>query len=68
MSFWRVSCSAYREPFSSLQRFIHLERYQTKTNELEKLVVELFLLRFKLYLTEPNSKEKVAMEKRARAI
>ena len=26
--------------FSPLQRFIHLGRYQTKTNELEKLVIE----------------------------
>ena len=40
MPFWRVSCSACGATFSPLQRFIHLGRYQTKTNELEKLVVE----------------------------
>ena len=40
MSFWRVSCSACGKTFSPLQRFIHLGRYQTKTNELEKLVIE----------------------------
>ena len=36
----RKSCSASGTTFSPLQRFIHLGRYQTKTNELEKLVVE----------------------------
>ncbi|NMA23581.1 MAG: hypothetical protein GX938_08785, partial [Spirochaetales bacterium] len=40
MRFWRVSCSACRKSFSPLQRFIHLGRYQTKTNELEQLIVE----------------------------
>ena len=40
MPFWRVSCSGCGATFSPLQRFIHLGRYQTKTNELEKLVVE----------------------------
>ena len=40
MTFWRVSCSACGKTFSPLQRFIHLGRYQTKTNELEKLIVE----------------------------
>ena len=40
MPFWRVSCSGCGATFSPLQRFIHLGRYQTKNNELEKLVVE----------------------------
>lgn len=40
MIFWRVSCSGCGKSFSPLQRFIRLDRYQTKTNELEKLVVE----------------------------
>ena len=40
MTFWRVSCSVCGKTFSLLQRFIHLGRYQTKTNELEKLIVE----------------------------
>ena len=40
MTFWHVSCSACGKTFSPLQRFIHLGRYQTKTNELEKLIVE----------------------------
>uniref|UniRef100_UPI0011CC48F5 ISH6 family transposase n=1 Tax=Victivallis vadensis TaxID=172901 RepID=UPI0011CC48F5 len=40
MRFWRVSCSACGKSFSPLQRFIHLGRYQTKTNELEQLIVE----------------------------
>lgn len=40
MAFWRVSCSTCGKTFSPLQRFIQLGRYQTKTNELEKLVVE----------------------------
>lgn len=37
MPFWRVSCSGCGATFSPLQRFIRLGRYQTKTNELEKL-------------------------------
>ena len=40
MTFWRVSCSGCGKSFSPLQRFIRLDRYQTKTNELEKLVIE----------------------------
>ena len=40
MRFWRVSCSGCGKSFSPLQRFIRLDRYQTKTNELEKLVIE----------------------------
>ena len=40
MIFWRVNCSGCGKSFSPLQRFIRLDRYQTKTNELEKLVVE----------------------------
>ena len=40
MNFMRVRCSHCGKTFSPLQRFIHLERYQTKTNELEKLVIE----------------------------
>ena len=35
-----MSSSGCGATFSPLQRFIHLGRYQTKTNELEKLVVE----------------------------
>ena len=38
MPFWRVSCSGCGATFSPLQRFIHLGRFQTKTNEL--VVVE----------------------------
>ena len=34
MRFWRVSCSGCGKSFSPLQRFIRLDRYQTKTNEL----------------------------------
>lgn len=40
MNFWRVRCSACGKTFAPLQRFIQLGRYQTKTNELEKLIVE----------------------------
>ena len=40
MHFQRVSCSACGKTFSPLQCFIRLGRYQTKTNELEKLIVE----------------------------
>ena len=40
MTFWRVSCSGCGKSFSPLQHFIRLDRYQTKTNELEKLVAE----------------------------
>ena len=40
MNFWRVHCSCCGKSFAPLQRFIHLDRYQTKTNELEKLIVE----------------------------
>ena len=40
MNFWRVHCSSCGKSFAPLQRFIHLDRYQTKTNELEKLIVE----------------------------
>jgi len=40
MTFWRVKCSKCGKTFAPLQRFIHLGRDQTKTNELEKLVVE----------------------------
>ena len=35
MTFWRVSCSGCGKSFSPLQRFIRLDRYQTKTNELQ---------------------------------
>lgn len=40
MPFTRVRCSKCGKTFAPLQRFIGLERYQTKTNELEKLIVE----------------------------
>ena len=40
MNFWRVHCSSCNKSFAPLQRFIQLARYQTKTNELEKLIVE----------------------------
>jgi len=40
MTFMRVRCSHCGKTFSPLQRFLHLGRYQTKTNELEKLVIE----------------------------
>ena len=40
MDFWRVRCSKCGKTFAPLARFIGLERYQTKSNELEKLVIE----------------------------
>ena len=40
MNLWRVRCSVCGKTFSPLKRFVQLEDYQTKTNELEKLVVE----------------------------
>ena len=40
MIFFRVRCSSCGKTFSPLQRFIRLGRYQTKTGELEKLVIE----------------------------
>ena len=40
MDFWRVRCSKCGKTFASLAKLIGLERYQTKSNELEKLVVE----------------------------
>ena len=40
MVFWRVRCSKCGKTFAPLAKFIGLERYQTKSNELEKLVVE----------------------------
>lgn len=40
MKFYRVSCSECGKTFAPLQRFVSLGHYQTKTNELEKLVVE----------------------------
>ena len=40
MAFWRVRCSKCGTSFAPLAKFIGLEPYQTKTHELEKLVVE----------------------------
>ena len=40
MDFWRVRCSKCGKTFAPLAKFIGLKRYQTKTNELEKLVIE----------------------------
>ena len=40
MDFWRVRCSKCGKTFAPLAKFIGLERYQTKSNELEKLVIE----------------------------
>ena len=40
MDFWRVRCSTCGKTFAPLAKFIGLERYQTKSNELEKLVIE----------------------------
>lgn len=40
MNFVRVRCSVCGKTFAPLQRFIQLDHYQTKTGELEKLVVE----------------------------
>jgi len=40
MDFFRVRCSSCGKTFAPLQRFIQLERYQSKSNELEKLIVE----------------------------
>ena len=40
MIFWRVRCSKCGKHFAPLAKFIGLEHYQTKTLELEKLVVE----------------------------
>lgn len=40
MTFMRVRCSQCGKTFAPLAKFIGLERYQTKSNELEKLVVE----------------------------
>lgn len=41
LDFWRVKCSICGKTFAPLKRFIHLGHYQTKTNELEQLVVEV---------------------------
>ena len=43
MVFWRVRCSKCGKTFTPLAKFIGLERYQTKSNELEKLVVVILL-------------------------
>lgn len=40
MKLHRVKCTKCGKTFSPLLRFLHLERYQTKSNELEKLVIE----------------------------
>lgn len=40
LPFRRVRCSSCGRAFSPIQRLLKLGRYQTKTNELEKLVVE----------------------------
>ena len=40
MNFWRVRCSKCGKTFAPLAKFIGLERYQTKSNELKKLVIE----------------------------
>ena len=40
MNFWRVRCSKCGKTFAPLAKFIGLERCQTKSNELEKLVIE----------------------------
>ena len=40
MDFWRVRCSKCGKCFTPLAKFIGLEHYQTKTHELEKLVVD----------------------------
>ena len=40
MDFWRVRCSKCGKTFAPLAKFIGLERYQTQSNELEKLVIE----------------------------
>jgi len=40
IDFWRVRCSECDKAFVPLQRFVGLGKYQTKTNELEKLVIE----------------------------
>ena len=40
MNFWRVRCSKCGKTFAPLTKFIGLECYQTKSNELEKLVIE----------------------------
>lgn len=40
MSFVRMKCAACGKNFAPLQRLLKLGRYQTKTNELEKLVAE----------------------------
>ena len=41
MVFWQVRCSKCGKTLAPLTKFIGLERYQTKSNELEKLVVEV---------------------------
>ena len=43
MDFWRVRCSMCGKTFAPLAKFIGLERYQTKSNELEKLVMIISL-------------------------
>lgn len=40
LELWRVRCSFCGKTFVPLKRFINLGHYQTKTNELEQLVVE----------------------------
>ena len=40
MVFWRVRCSKCGKTFATLAKFIGSGRYQTKTHELEKLIVE----------------------------
>ena len=40
MDFWRARCSKCGKCFTPLAKFIGLEHYQTKTHELEKLVVD----------------------------
>ena len=40
MKFVRVRCSKCGKTFSPLQKYIGFDRYQTKSNEFEKLVIE----------------------------
>ena len=40
MDFWCVRCSKCGKTFAPLAKFIGLGHYQTKSNELEKLVIE----------------------------
>ena len=40
LSLWRVQCSCCGKTFAPLKQFIDLGHYQTKTNELERTIVE----------------------------